>query len=97
MDIRMEGEENEFLAPKLRSLIAIVDELDREGAFAAGPRTINLHHWDLEPRNIMVKKDNGTWRITGVVDWGDKQANSRILTRKPPSWIWDFDDEEVTG
>lgn len=97
MDIRKEGEENEFLAPKLRGLIAMVDELDREGAFAARPQTINLHHWDLEPRNIMVKKDNGTWRITGVIDWDDTQANSRVLTRKPPSWIWDFDDEEITG
>ncbi|KAL8791341.1 MAG: hypothetical protein Q9195_005960 [Heterodermia aff. obscurata] len=97
MDIRKEGEENEFLAPKLRGLLAIIDELDREGAFAATPQIINLHHWDLEPRNIMVAQDNGTWRITGVIDWDETQANSRVLTRKPPSWIWDFDDEEITG
>ena len=97
MDIRKEGEENEFLAPKLRGLLAIIDELDREGAFAAGPQPINLHHWDLEPRNIMVAKDDGNWRITGAIDWDDTQANSRVLTRKPPSWIWDFDDEEITG
>ena len=97
MDIRKEGEENEFLAPKLRGLLAIVDELDRGGAFATGPQTINLHHWDLEPRNIMVTKHSENWRITGVIDWDDTQANSRVLTRKPPSWIWDFDDEEVTG
>ena len=97
MDIRKEGEENEFLAPKLRGLLAIVDELDREGAFAGGPQPINLHHSDLEPRNIVVAKDDGIWRITGVIDWDDTQANSRVLTRKPPSWIWDFDDEEITG
>ena len=97
MDIRKEGEENEFLAPKLRGLLAIINELDREGAFAAEPQIVNLHHWDLEPRNIMVTKENGTWRIIGVIDWDDTQANSRVLTRKPPSWIWDFDDEEITG
>ena len=97
MDIKKEGEENEFLAPKLRGLLAIIDELDREGAFAAEPQIVNLHHWDLEPRNIMVIKDSGGWRITGVIDWDDTQANSRVLTRKPPSWIWDFDDEEITG
>ena len=97
MDIKKEGAGNEFLAPKLRGLLAIIDELDREGAFAARSHIINLHHWDLEPRNIMVSKDNDTWRITGVIDWDDTQANSRVLTRKPPSWIWDFDDEEVEG
>ena len=97
-DIEKEGADNEFLAPKLRELLKIVHELDLEGAFGAGPQPVVLHHWDLEPRNIMVQQgDNGTWRISGVIDWDDAQALPRVLTRRPPSWIWDFDDEEVTG
>lgn len=95
-DLRHDGEDEAIRAPKLRGLLAIVDDLDREGAFVDKPSPIVLHHWDLEPRNMMVEKNDGVWRISGVIDWDDTLAQSRPLTRKPPSWIWDFDEEEFT-
>lgn len=96
-DIRSETGNDAFRIPMLRGLLAILDVLDHEGAFASGPQPINLYHWDLEPRNIMVEKNDGAWRITGIIDWDSALAQSRPLTRKPPSWIWDFEDNDVTG
>ncbi|KAK5171478.1 uncharacterized protein LTR77_004623 [Saxophila tyrrhenica] len=52
-----------------------------------------LHHWDLEPRNILVQhEDEGTrsrWKIKAVLDWDDALAVPTILTRKPAIWRWD--------
>lgn len=95
-DIKKEGDDGGILAPKLRGLLDIVEGLDREGALAASQPVV-LHQWSLEPRNIMVEQVDGIWRITSVVDWDEATANSRVLTRKPPSWIWDYEQEELDG
>jgi hypothetical protein len=52
-----------------------------------------LHHWDLEPRNIIVQQEEvGTqvkWHIAGVLDWDDALSLPIILCRQPPAWLWD--------
>lgn len=88
---------------KLRTMQA---EMDDAGFFSggvdpsyAGARNI-LHHWDLEPRNIMVRrkmdksKDAVKWEITKVIDWDDCRSMPAVLTRKPPMWLWDWSELE---
>ncbi|KAL8701656.1 MAG: hypothetical protein Q9201_004788 [Fulgogasparrea decipioides] len=79
-----------FTLPSLRQLLAIVDELDDEGAFKDAPYPVILSHWDLEPRNIMVERSSGCWRICGIIDWDDSLALPRPLARRPPDWIWEI-------
>ncbi|KAF2725351.1 hypothetical protein K431DRAFT_291017 [Polychaeton citri CBS 116435] len=59
-----------------------------------------LYHWDLEPRNILVKprqemdggngKETYQWEIDKVIDWDRVLAVPAVLARKPPIWLWDF-------
>ncbi|KAL6990218.1 hypothetical protein U1Q18_052146 [Sarracenia purpurea var. burkii] len=59
-----------------------------------------LYHWDLEPRNILVRPKNGLesehaqetgeWEIDKVIDWDRILAVPPVLARKPPVWLWDF-------
>ncbi|KAL8937236.1 MAG: hypothetical protein Q9216_004528 [Gyalolechia sp. 2 TL-2023] len=81
----------------LRFLTSMIDDLDREGAFVEKSHPIVLHHWDLEPRNIMVERISGAWRIQGIIDWDATLALPRPLARRAPAWIWDFDFEGFTG
>lgn len=69
--------------PKLRK---IFEEMETLG-WMDGPscNRIIMHHWDLEPRNILVSDDG---YITGILDWDDALALPLILTRGPPLWIW---------
>ena len=73
-----------------KRVLEIVDELDREGAFKHSPYPVVLHHFDLEPRNIMVDKVADSWNITGVIDWDHTDALPRPLSRRPPDWIWEL-------
>ena len=81
------------IGPKFKLLLSMLDDIESEssGSFTA-PSPIVLHHWDLEPRNIMVCNANasGRWKITGIIDWDDALALPRPLARVPPRWIWDF-------
>ena len=86
-----------FTLPGYKDLLAIVRDLDHEGAFNGGPCPVVLNHWDLEPRNIMVEKIEGAWNISGIIDWDDALALPRPLARKAPDWIWDFEPQEFTG
>ena len=74
------------VAACLEKLLAMLKDLNDEGAFGSQPFPILLHHH--EPRNIMVSPASGFWRITGIFDWDDAVALPRPLTRKPPKWIW---------
>ncbi|KAL8725981.1 MAG: hypothetical protein Q9166_007016 [cf. Caloplaca sp. 2 TL-2023] len=86
-----------FSIDSLRFFLAMIEELDKEGAFKNASYPIVLHHWDLEPRNIMVENISGVWEITGLIDWDDAVALPRPLARRAPDWIWDFDNEGFTG
>lgn len=94
-----EKADSSFSLPSLRSLIPMVDDLDREGAFETTipQQPIVLHHWDLEPRNIMVEKISGEWTINGIIDWDAAIALPRTLTRRAPDWVWDLDPQVFTG
>ncbi|KAI4128685.1 MAG: hypothetical protein LQ338_002632 [Usnochroma carphineum] len=92
-----EDEYDSVTIPSLAILVRMVEELKDEGAFREESCPIVLHHWDLEPRNIMVENKNGAWKICGIIDWDDALALPRPLARRPPNWIWDFDQEGYTG
>lgn len=82
---------------RLQPELEMIEQLDRDGCFQDGPFPIVLHHWDLEPRNIMVENSTGSWRFCGLIDWDDAIVLPRPLSRKPPSWIWEPDPEGFTG
>ena len=92
-----DGSIGTFRSDRLRPLLTIIEDLDHEGAFKDGPYPVVLHHWDLEPRNIMVEKSSGTWKISGVIDWDEATCVPQPLARRPPEWIWDFEPEMHTG
>lgn len=82
--------------PYYEKMKEILDTLDIEGAFHQ-PQPIVLHHWDLEPRNVMVTPTSTGYEITGIIDWDDALALPRTLARRAPDWIWDFEKEGFTG
>ena len=82
------------IGPRFRDLLAMLKELNDEGAFDTQPFPIVLHHCDFEPRNLMVSKASGTWKICGIIDWDDAVALPRPLARVPPRWVWHFPDED---
>lgn len=90
-------EERSFAIQSYREILTIIDALSHEGAFARAPFPVVLHHWDFEPRNIMVEDSTGTWRISGIIDWDDAIAVPRPLARRPLDWIWDSESESYTG
>ncbi|KAL8914693.1 MAG: hypothetical protein Q9171_000705 [Xanthocarpia ochracea] len=90
--------EKSYSLRSLRFLLSMIDCLDREGAFKSRHCAVILHHWDLEPRNIMVSKTaDRNWKITGIIDWDSALALPRPLARRAPDWIWDFNSEGFTG
>ena len=82
-------------------LEAILEEMQQKGIFALQCKAaadVNhsiLYHWDLEPRNILVKKNGEKWKwvIDMVIDWDRVLAVPPVLARKPPVWLWDFSDD----
>ena len=90
-------EDRSFTLASLKFMLTMLDDLDNEGAFKSTPSPIILHHWDLEPRNIMVENIAGVWKIQGIIDWDGALALPRPLARRAPDWIWDFDYEGFTG
>jgi aminoglycoside phosphotransferase (APT) family kinase protein len=95
-----------FVADMFRRLKEIYTEMEELGFFQerASLNPNVLYHWDLEPRNIIVKRrttgcsseisEPHHWEITGVLDWDDALSVPSILARKPPVWLWDFSDDE---
>lgn len=81
----------------LQPMALMLEDMEREGCFEDGPYPVVLHHWDLEPRNVMVENSTGTWKICGVIDWDDSQCVPRPLARRPPEWIWDAKGATFTG
>ena len=86
-----------FAIQSYREILTIINTLSSEGAFANAPFPVVLHHWDFEPRNIMVENSTGTWRVSGIIDWDDAVAVPRPLARRPLDWIWDSERESYTG
>ena len=90
--------EKSYSLRSLEFLLSMISDLDREGAFKSRHFPVILHHWDLEPRNIMVSKTaDRNWKITGIIDWDSALAVPRPLARRAPDWIWDFNSVGFTG
>lgn len=70
----------------------LCDELEKDDCFH-GVNEMNfrniLYHWDLEPRNILVRRIEDRWRIVSIIDWDDARFLPSILCRRPPTWLWD--------
>ena len=80
--------------PIWRKMETMLEEMDEEGFFRPSPEPIVMHHWDLEARNIMVENTNGSWKVTGIIDWDDAMSLPRPLARKPPAWFWTWKDSD---
>ena len=88
----------ESVTPIYRQVLTMLSEMEISGYFADGPHPITLHHWGLEPRNIMVSQDSGgNWKISGIIDWDDALAVPRPLGRQPPIWIWHFPEDDPSA
>lgn len=87
----------DLTVPKYQQLLAVMEDMAREGSFQDKSHPIVLNHWDLEPRNIMIEKRDDEWPICGLIDWDDALAMPRPLARRAPDWIWDPDCEGFTG
>lgn len=84
-------------------LKAIFDQMDALGfftSFASSPppgsldQPSILHHWDLEARNIIVRRKiedvDDKWEISKIIDL----SVAPMLARKPPIWLWDFSEDD---
>ncbi|TGO45417.1 hypothetical protein BCON_0395g00060 [Botryotinia convoluta] len=47
-----------------------------------------LWHPDFHPRNILIVRHGSDIRLSGVIDWDNALALPRIMTREPPSFLW---------
>ncbi|KAF5875501.1 uncharacterized protein Bfra_003955 [Botrytis fragariae] len=47
-----------------------------------------LWHPDFHPRNIMIVRHKSDILLSGVIDWDNSLALPRIMTREPPSFLW---------
>ena len=77
-----------------------VQEMEEEGLF-----TVELNclcHVDLHPGNIMGQtQSNGSFAITGILDWDEAIFAPKFMNCMPPAWLWDdavfdehrFDDD----
>ena len=93
-------------ADMFRRLKEIYTDMEELGFFEerASLSSNVLYHWNLEPRNIIVKRratdcSSGTsapysLEIVGVLDWDDVLIVPSILARKPPVWLWDFSEDK---
>ncbi|KAL8769048.1 MAG: hypothetical protein Q9209_004834 [Squamulea sp. 1 TL-2023] len=90
-------QESSLTIPYYQKLLAMLDALEGDGAFEDKHQPIVLHHWDLEPRNIMVLASSSGYQITGLIDWDDALALPRPLARQAPDWIWNCNFEPFTG
>ncbi|KAF2239095.1 hypothetical protein EV356DRAFT_502042 [Viridothelium virens] len=95
------SEEYEAVEPSLELMVLertkeIVEQMKDTGIFNFHddpyPQPNVLYHWDLEPRNILVKRTHPSgkvWEISAIVDWDGARAVPPVLARRPPAWLWD--------
>ena len=88
------GKSSEVLPAQLmiyQRLKEMIEDMGQRGYFLDRGTPFVLHYWDFQPSNIIVKKSSSSkkWKIVGLVDWDDIDALPRILTRSPPTWLWE--------
>ena len=86
--LRVWGEECEEV-PMFERLAEIIAEIKSLAFFEQCSFAPNvLHHWDFEPRNIMVEGENGIYKVTALLDWDSVRSVPLVLARRPPAWLW---------
>ncbi|TGO08039.1 hypothetical protein BTUL_0229g00060 [Botrytis tulipae] len=79
---------------KIQKLRQIRSQMAERGLLTDEPAV--LWHADFYPRNILVKSPKGRAILTGVIDWDEARAFPRIVTRKPPSWLWSMTESPLS-
>ncbi|QSZ29836.1 hypothetical protein DSL72_004354 [Monilinia vaccinii-corymbosi] len=76
---------------KARNLVSMWRNMSEKRRLTDQPAI--LWHPDFHPRNIMFESDAVRKKLTGVIDWDLCMALPRIMTRGPPTFLW---NEEST-
>jgi len=72
-------------------LAAVASQLEEMGYLYCESNC--LTHYDLDPRNIMVDiQEDGTLKITGILDWDLAMFAPKWVSYRPPVWIWNWVD-----
>ena len=87
------------MLPMFARLSEIIAEMRGLGFFEECSVAPNvLHHWDFEPRNIMVERGtDGQYKVTGLLDWDGVLSVPLVLARKPPAWLWLPEEKKATS
>lgn len=65
-----------------------VQEMEEQGLFTTKPNC--LCHVDFHPGNIMGQtQSNGSFAITGILDWDEAIFAPKFMNCVPPAWLWD--------
>ena len=88
-DTERETPLGKVVAPMFARLEEIIVEMRGLGFFEECSVAPNvLHHWDFQPRNIMVEGRDDGYKVSGLLDWDEVLSVPLVLARKPPAWLW---------
>lgn len=84
----LETNDDSFGREIIDGLTTVVSHLNAQGYLEA---PLTLFHGDLMPRNIMVDvKDDKSLSFSAIIDWDGASFAPSFLSCAPPSWIWDW-------
>ncbi|KAF7895755.1 uncharacterized protein EAF01_009717 [Botrytis porri] len=75
-------------------LKGIFQQMKQEGRLDRVSSAATLWHQDLYPRNIMFNRAGVAreLKLTAVIDWDGAMVLPRIMTRRPPHWLWKYNE-----
>ena len=87
---------HDYATDQWQMLINVVREMNDLGCFA--DQTHCLCHVDLHNGNIMVAidPDDGSIRLTAVIDWDEAIFAPEFVNCRPPCWLWADEDTMQT-
>jgi len=81
------------LSDRLVSAAIQMNELEFLDPFKDEAHSFCLTHYDLDPRNIMVDvQEDGSLKISGILDWDLAMFAPKWVHCRPPMWIWNWLD-----
>ena len=81
------------LESRLVNMAIELNERDYLDSFEDEAHAFCLTHYNLDPCNIMVDiQDDGTLKITGILDWDLAMFAPKWVHCRPPMWIWNWLD-----
>lgn len=85
---RNQQEEERFRA--LVNIAKSLNEMEEKGPLTLRAEPAVLWHPDFHPRNIMMTRMGNAdqFQLTGVIDWDGAKVLPRIMTRRPPDFLW---------